>query len=268
MHPNMSSEFISYFKDKPLYYEGITRNPKFKLSWVTDNMDCDWNWDVISEHVTIKDVLKHPEYPWNFMNLTISNMITTTDMVNNPTLPWRHDQLGFQYIQLQELHYLRTFHNYITRTDMIDHTRMATWEIMKRNLDIPWVGSRIRFVEGSIEDDDDINAIRYIHSESELDFSEISKIANLKLIFKNDDLPWVWENVALREDFTYQHVNMCCAELKKLILHKTPLEDDSVMIRQWTASKTIQRYWKRCISDPDYQMCKNRLTREFNSMII
>jgi hypothetical protein len=35
--------------------------------------------------------------------------------------------------------------------------------------------------------------------------------------------------------------------------------------RRWQAAKVIQRAWRRCISDPEYKMCHNRLLQEWAS---
>ena len=31
-------------------------------------------------------------------------------------------------------------------------------------------------------------------------------------------------------------------------------------------ARVIQRFWRNCISNPDYEVCKNRLKREFSSL--
>lgn len=35
----------------------------------------------------------------------------------------------------------------------------------------------------------------------------------------------------------------------------------------WHSAQVIQKSWRRCISDPAYSMCRNRLKREFDEMV-
>jgi hypothetical protein len=35
-------------------------------------------------------------------------------------------------------------------------------------------------------------------------------------------------------------------------------------IREWVAANTIRRCWLKCISDPAYMVCRNRLLREYS----
>lgn len=261
VHNNMSSEFIKHFKDKPLNYDGIIRNPKFKLSWVIDNIDCSWNWDLISDHVKIMDVVNHPECPWNYDVLSLSNNISSTDMVKNPNLPWKLNLFGFHQIDMECIAFLRTFRHKLTRNDMIDHTKHADWSIIKLNLDIPWVPEHIQFKAGDMETQSDVNAMEWFFTRGGINMTTTSSIANIDIILENQHLPWDWSIVSIRDDLTYTLSQQCT---DKLNVNLAPLEDESTMVRRWVACKTIQRYWKIAVSNPAYQVCVRRLMREFN----
>lgn len=47
---------------------------------------------------------------------------------------------------------------------------------------------------------------------------------------------------------------------------KEPTQTDKIMSRENFASERIARTWKNSIANPNYNMCKKRLTREFAEM--
>ena len=48
----------------------------------------------------------------------------------------------------------------------------------------------------------------------------------------------------------------------------TPSKIETLVSRDRIAAEKIQKVWRRCISDPNYQMCKKRLLREFEEQRI
>ena len=59
-----------------------------------------------------------------------------------------------------------------------------------------------------------------------------------------------------RECTTRIPIDMVQAHRKRII---APIEN-------WIPAAKIQRAWRRCISDPKYVLCRNRLTREFEQL--
>lgn len=55
----------------------------------------------------------------------------------------------------------------------------------------------------------------------------------------------------------------CFYRIEKSPVFQKLIDEYRVM---WYASKKIQFCWKRCISNPDYFMCRRRLIREFKDM--
>lgn len=45
------------------------------------------------------------------------------------------------------------------------------------------------------------------------------------------------------------------------------LYNNVTMFRKNVCAKKIQNAWRRCIANPEYNVCKQRLQREFNEMI-
>lgn len=80
---------------------------------------------------------------------------------------------------------------------------------------------------------------------------EISKRSSVDLL----------ELIPMMNDFfghcTPQMTTIAICELQN---HRFPILD---RVRNWIPSTMIQRAWKRCVSDPSYQVCRRRLMNEF-----
>jgi hypothetical protein len=65
-----------------------------------------------------------------------------------------------------------------------------------------------------------------------------------------DNYPWDWGSLCLNKDFF---------ELSTKRIEKTA--------RKYFAQKKIARYWRECISNPEYKICQRRLIREFQELV-
>jgi hypothetical protein len=65
----------------------------------------------------------------------------------------------------------------------------------------------------------------------------------------NSDKPWNWFAVGTNYN------------LLKFSIH----EKSIMLIKQWHMANVIKKQWFRCITDPAFAMCRNRLLREFES---
>jgi hypothetical protein len=58
-------------------------------------------------------------------------------------------------------------------------------------------------------------------------------------------------------------INTCFNRIRESPIFKTLIEEYRVI---WMATRKIQWCWRRCISNPEYFMCKRRILREFNEL--
>jgi hypothetical protein len=93
----------------------------------------------------------------------------------------------------------------------------------------------------------------WVHLSETLDFN--------KVIVKCIGLPWdhnalsrnktvSYKDVATYPDINWNYNIMC-------------LDSD---VKEWNASNTIKKFWKRCVTDPAYVMCKKILFEDLNSI--
>ena len=238
---DVTSEFIKkYAESGNLCVTTLTRNPKFQFSWVVENPNLDWNPTLVSDHVYLCDILEHPEYPWNWARISMSTCITISDMVSYPNLPWNFHNWGWERVGYDELRIIRTFRDKFNRSDYIDYTAHAPWDIIKTNLDIQWVPTAINFAYATIVSPSDITAIRYLYEKEPFGFHVLSRIAHIDLILSSVDLPWEWTIISARQDIDYD-------DLKLNVpwnWNYTPTKSKDYLIKEWKSAIKIQKIFR------------------------
>lgn len=261
-HPNFTLDWVELLPDKPWDWFHFHLNDNFSFEWVAKYPYKNWNWTSLSRMANISFVVRYPDFPWRWNVLTMCSDIQPKDMVRNSHLPWIVDLLQFESIDNDDdLEFLYYYRDDFTQDNWDDFTRCATWNIIKKSMDLYWVIENIRFDEHDKEfEDDDISFLR-LHIDREWNWSLLSLIVPFELIKQNKDLPWNYHLVSLNKSVTYNDVEEH-SDLPWDHVH-TPCEPIDGMIRRWWAARTIQRRWRMCISDPTHPVCRRRLINEF-----
>lgn len=264
-HPNFSFEkWVDRFPDKPWDWYHLHLNENFSFeNWVAKYPDKNWNWTALSRKATIHDVLKFPNFPWRWNILTICSDITPKEMVRNSHLPWQVDLIRFESIEDDDdLEFLYYYKDEFSQENWDDFTRRATWDIIKKSMDLYWVVENIRF-EHNFEQAD-IDFLK-IHIDREWNWSLLSLVVPFGLIQSNSDIPWNYHLVSINQTVTYDDVELN-PNLPWDYIH-TPCEPIEHTIRKWVAAKKIQTKWRACVSNPQHPTCRKRLLFEFDDLI-
>ena len=92
------------------------------------------------------------------------------------------------------------------------------------------------------------------------------------IVKDNPDKPWDWLTLSRNWTITWNIVkDNPDKPWKWLYLSKNPnilmtTREQSEIIKRVVKAKVIQRYWRICISDPTYLVCKKRLLYELENM--
>ena len=89
------------------------------------------------------------------------------------------------------------------------------------------------------------------HPEKPWDWSTLcgNKSIDFQDVLKHLDKPWNWDL------------------LGNTIFKVTTFDPDYIQLaRRYIAVNKIKKMWFRCITDPEYIMCKKRLMKEFNEI--
>jgi hypothetical protein len=283
VHPSVNLQVLKSLRDKPWNWSLLTKNRKFVWMWVQEFPDkawdwncicrsdlfswnwirefpkAPWNWNILSDNIVGVNTLKEfPDEKWNWYKLTLGPRISPTDMVYNPNFPWTINELLFVDVDEEIIRFLRFFRSHYDQDAWKDHTCRASWKIIRQNMDLPWILFFAKFDEF----DDDVRFLyekRYMlnwnHLSEILDFSSV--------IYKCPDLPWNFMYVSKNKTVTYRDV---------LDFPNLPWDHSVLCLesdrREWNAANTIKKFWKRCVTDPAYQMCRKVVLGDLMSVSI
>lgn len=263
MHYNEKFEksWLIYFSHKPWNWQGLHNCEKFQFDWIENLIDAPWDWNRISEKATI-DVLKRwPHFPWLWQIVTAYSDISAKSMVEHLEFPWDVSLIRFDEITFEEIGFLRHFMNKFPDAAWIDFTQCASWNIIKRNRDLYWYPEYFHFESDEFEDSD----IDFLTSYpiEHLNWTRLSMTVPFRIIKQNLDLPWNFEWVSANDTVEWTDVE----EFPNFNwdLSVVPCEPIEQCLLKWVSASKIKRAWRKAISNPEYKMCRERLSREFTT---
>lgn len=278
LHPSVNLKTLQTFEDKPWNWSLLTRNPNFVWMWVQTFPNKPWNWRYISESERfnwnwvrefpnkpwvwcilsdkiegIETILEFPDKPWSWYTLTLGEHTSISDMLKNPNLPWVINDLLFTNVDDEIMSFLRFYRSHYDADAWCDHTVRTPWNLIKKNSDLPWVSVFIKIRDANEFDEDDV---KYLYDEKYIwNWTHLSEMLDFnKIIVKNLDRPWDFTAVSRNKTVSYKDV---------LKFPELPWNHNLILLSdefaEWNAANIIKKYWKRCVTDPAYRMCKKLL---------
>ena len=180
-------------------------------------------------------VLDNKNFCWNWSNLSKNPGITIEDIQNNMHLEWNtfaiseREDLTWDYIK-----------QYIDKPWFFDwyyisKSKCVTWEHIINHIDKPWDWDGIS-ENPNITFDIIKKNINYKWNWTYINM--YNKNMSWEIVNNNPNYPWNIEHLLLNS-MTYG---------KERWIHKHRIE----IIK----ARIIQRYWRQCISNPQYNLCK------------
>jgi hypothetical protein len=275
-HPNLTMNVLKeYPKEQWDFYNGVSLNKNWNWNWVRELPNENWNWDLFSESIyfkwfwvrelpykpwnwaslsniaTVEILSEFPDKPWDWKKLTLSENTPVKDMMNTSYFPWQINDLFFISVDKEEVDFMRFFRSHYDEYAWADHTIHTPWSLIKHNLDLPWKIKNITIV-----DDFDENDIQYLYSLKGWNMDYMSSVIGMNIITKCSDLPWNMDIVSRKRDRNYTNL--------KWNMHIVNLDFEK---SEWFAASVIQRYWRKCATDPSYSMCKRLVLYELNDAL-
>ena len=247
---NFDWSWVQALPEKQWYWNLFHLNAKFSWKWVQEFPDKSWDWRSLSHMVDDVELIREfHDKPWDWNVLTLANVVNLTFMMENP-YPWNVHDLFFGKIEDQEtIAFLTMFANIYDEEDWEDHTRHATWKVIKSNMNLPWVFRHVYFKAGDFEESD----VRYLlEKPGQWNIEYLSRIADYTTVIKPH--PEInWNIKSLSRNPTFFSSDLPKNDTEGFNLNCVHLKDD---MREWHAAQTIKRYWKRAITDPSRSMCR------------
>jgi len=196
-------------------------------------------------HITINIVKENLDIPWNWRVLSRHPNITIEIIRDNPTMPWNWN-------------------------DVIMNPNI-TIEIIRDNPDIPWdLYNLCQSQKCTFEDIDKNKLTKYYW-----DMLSYNPIITWDIIKNNPGMRWNYEHFSYNPNLTYDNIldnptiNWKFDVVQNSAIMSEIFDVDELtvkLIKRWRAAKIIQKHWFKCITDPEYIICKNRLHKEFLSL--
>jgi hypothetical protein len=254
---NFTYHWIRRFPDKDWNWRGISRGFNFDLSIVREFPKKNWDWRAISRVLNNNEIFEFREYPLDWSYLTLSETCHTDFMILSPDLPWSIHELFFKSIDEEEIDFLRFFRTRYSDYDWEDHTMHASWAIIKKNMDLPWIK---RLVTISKYEEGDIEIIK-AHPG---DWS-ISSVIPVDIILENMSvIHWdFYYGVSINPTLKPEHVekfpnldwNFCVVPINP-------------KMNEWFAANIIKKHWKRAVTDPKRKLFRKIFLEKMQALSI
>jgi hypothetical protein len=256
---NFTWEWVKRLPHKPWPWEEFPFHPDFVWRWVYETPESPWNWAALSHEITSCWQISHfSEKPWDWLVLTLNELATIRFIMTHRDFPWVIGELFFTTINEPNIQFLRTFRDRYNQVDWIDHTKHARWAIIKQNLDLPWSLTHIHWRPGEL-DANDMDFL--IKNQQVLDMKKISEIVDYHgLVERAHGINWDLEG--LSKNPTFSNYNLP-EKIDGYNLNLVRVRDET---HRWHASQTIQRYWKRAITDPKRKLCRDVFLKDMATL--
>jgi len=291
---NITLEIVIENPDKPWSSNGLSYNPNLTWEFVKTHPELKWNISGLSEHkcVTWDIVQANPHMGWIWYTLSHNQNITWEIIKANPDKPWdwsgisRNKNITWEIIEANP-DKPWCWWNLGSNLDI-------TWEKIKNNLDKKWDWTQVSANKNITLDIINANISNLKYPLCNVGLSKNPNITPAfvkahpnqkwyyKLLSQNpkfflDDLikcerTWLMYDVeSYNPHITLEYAlsrnknDWWNLSLNKNIT-KMPIIQLSKVIRKYFATRSIQRAFKECYYNPSFQLCHNRLHREFENM--
>jgi hypothetical protein len=239
-----NNRFDNILKKHYINYEQLSYNPGLTWDIIKNNLDKPWKWVKLSFHknITWDIIQQNKDCPWDY------------DFVcKNPNVTW-------DIIQKNSA----TLNSY----SFISKNPNITWDIISKNLNKGWDWS---YLSETLSLEIISNNLKKKKCYWKWYF--ISQNSNLTLDFIKANITRDWDWRLLHKKFNifeienielyvgYSHFGLQITDNPKLLEINT-----AQVLREYFAKKTIVRYWRNAICNPEYSLCRKRLEKEFLEM--
>lgn len=248
---NFTWEWVKTLPSKQWPWDEFPFEKSFVWRWVYELPESPWDWRALSHKITSPHQISYfREKPWDWSVLTLNEMTSINFMIYHADLPWVINELFFTLVNEPTVCFLRQFRDRYTPVDWIDHTKRATWSVIKKNMDLPWNFGSIQWKP----DDLNLGDIDFLLTNQDiLDMKKISETIDYHGIIKinQGNIKWDLEGISMNPGFSIRELP---EKFEGYNLNLVRILDES---DYWFAAQVIQKHWKRAITDPSRKMCRD-----------
>ena len=234
-HPNITWDIIHTNPDKPWVSLSVSKNINVTWTIVRDNPEFEWDWKAISgkPSVTWEVVQANPGVPWCWRTLfSVNPSISWDTICENLEKPWGVYFVKNKVTPLEKM----------LAWDELSRSPKITWDIVKKNPMFSHRFNCIKFCQNP-------NITWEVLQKNLKDFfwywTEISRntVLNLDIVLENPTYKWSWFDLGYNPS-----IYVPTEKFKK----------------RWKAANVIKKCWFRAVTNPEYEVCRKRLLKEFD----
>jgi dUTP pyrophosphatase len=191
-HPDLTLDILKAFNHKAWGFHWLHNHPNFKFEWVLEFNDRYWDWNKLSECVDIDTISKNHTFPWNWIILT--NRFSPKEILKYPHLPW--DFVMFYVDEITEDHIplFEEFQDVIPEWKWYHIAKHTRWTIFKKAVHLPW-SLFISDIKLTSEEfvPEDVEILK--DYEMLCNWIKLTIIVHIDIINENTYLPWNMEYI-------------------------------------------------------------------------
>jgi hypothetical protein len=249
INQNWSWDWVREFPEEPWNWRVISESAHFNWNWVREFPDKPWRWNILSEKIEGVSTLKEfPDKTWNWYSVTLGPNTSVIDMLDNPNFPWTISELLFTEVDEDIIKFLRFYRSHYDFDAWCDHTTHTNWNLIRENLDLPWVFRCVRFKEIQTDFDG-----KYFTERYNWDWDHMSEMLDFENVISKHlyEKPWNFNSLSKNRSVTYRHIR----EYQEVPWNYNLIKLDEEK-RDWIAANKIKRQLKKSVTDPSYALCK------------
>jgi hypothetical protein len=180
--------------------------------------------------------------------VTLGPNTSVIDMLDNPNFPWTISELLFTEVDEDMIKFLRFYRSHYDFDAWCDHTTHTNWNLIRENLDLPWVFRCVRFKEIQTDFDG-----KYFTERYNWDWDHMSEMLDFENVISKHlyEKPWNFNSLSKNRSVTYRHIR----EYQEVPWNYNLIKLDEEK-RDWIAANKIKRQLKKSVTDPSYALCK------------
>jgi hypothetical protein len=283
-------DFALKYPEENWNWCNLTKSRNLTVEILREHIHRQWNWDYLSDVKYINFIDEFPEKNWNWFrlcndihNVSISYYFTklkipTEFIIKNIDKPWNWKGL----MRMNEINFFKIMdecpyaENIQWNWGLLSFNININVDVLRKHIDKPW-----SFNELSYSPQLTIDIVR-LFPEADWDFYGVSSSPKISLkdMLANPDLPWNFGGASANPGITYEEAQISRIGFVCEATEPSFKSWDHVLLckkeggiasfieytRRRYAAETIQKYWRACVSNPTYNLCKRRLEWELADM--
>jgi len=205
-NPNLTSEIIDKYPNKPWYWYYISQNPNLTIDWIIKYPNKSWDWNCISEHknITMNDIINNINLSWNYQYISQNPNLTLEMLELFIDKPWNFEKWDWDHISNNlnlTINWIIKYPDKPWNWDFISRHPNIKIQDIEDNINLPWDWSGIS-INSNLT-----SKIIDKYPNKPWNWHFMSCIVKMEIFDKYPNKPWHWEWISMNPNITLKQIN-------------------------------------------------------------